>query len=61
MLEQIMQVYEACEAEKMQAFERGIEANDLSRWNKEADKIELAAYQKIKAIIRVGEVIKCTQ
>ena len=52
MLDKIMQVFETCEAEKMKAFEQGIRAQDLSKWNAQADRLELAAYQKIKIFLR---------
>lgn len=52
MIEQLLKIYNDCEDAKIAAFEAGIRAEDLTEWNKEADRLELAAYQKFKDIMR---------
>lgn len=54
LLKKIMDIYDACEDAKVASFEACIRAEDLTEWNATADRLELAAYQKIKMLIREG-------
>ena len=52
MIDELLKIYNDCEDAKIASFEAGIRAEDLTEWNKEADRLELAAYQKFKNIMR---------
>ena len=52
MIKDLLKIYNDCEDAKIASFEAGIRAEDLTKWNKEADRLELAAYQKFKDIMR---------
>lgn len=51
-MDKLLDIFNECEDAKLKAFEDAVKVEDLTQWNRAADHLELAAYQKIKAILR---------